>query len=81
MTVFCKYVFTSCLCCTDSTYSQTKLKISINSKHNTKFCLLDQIIKTAAYCVHGEGGLPSPGVVSSWEIVLFIQGVRQTPFC
>lgn len=78
MTVFCKYVFTSCLCCTDFTYSQTKSK---SSKCNTKFCLLDKIIKMAAYCVHGEGGLPSPGVVSSWETVLFIQGVRQTPFC
>lgn len=75
MTVFCKYVFTSCLRWTDS---QAKLK---NSKRNIKFCLLDQIIKMAAYCVHGEGRLPSPGVVSSWETVLFIQGVRQTSFC
>lgn len=67
----------ACVALTSHTHKPNKK----NSKCNTKFCLLDQIIKMAAYCVHGEGGLPSPGVVSSRETVLFIQGVRQTPFC
>lgn len=30
--------------------------------------------------VHCEGRLPSPGIVSPWEAVLFIQRVGQTPF-
>lgn len=34
-----------------------------------------------SYRVHCEGGMSSPGVVSSWEAVLFIQSVGQTAFC
>lgn len=37
-------------------------------------------LSEVSYRVHWEGGLSSPGVVSSWEAVLFIQRVGQTTF-
>lgn len=36
--------------------------------------------KRVSYRVHCEGGMSSPGVVSPWEAVLFIQSVGQTAF-